>query len=82
MLAPLLSQPYVERFQQPTYVLMQNGLNVEADLYESVRNLDKGKPSILSCAVWIGANLSAPNVVEHSDFVCHSLTTILFQTLT
>jgi len=48
---------------------MQNGLNVEMDLYEAVEKLGKGKPSILSCAVWIGTNLSAPNVVEHSDFV-------------
>ena len=32
LLAPLLSETYVRRFPQPTYVLMQNGLNIELDL--------------------------------------------------
>ena len=32
ILEPLLSQDYVVRFSQPTYVLLQNGLNVEVDL--------------------------------------------------
>ncbi|KIM41423.1 hypothetical protein M413DRAFT_27779 [Hebeloma cylindrosporum] len=67
ILEPLRSQDYVARFSQPTYVLLQNGLNVEVDLYNSLKALG-GEPSIISTAVWIGTNLLAPNVVEHSDF--------------
>ncbi|CAA7266205.1 unnamed protein product [Cyclocybe aegerita] len=68
VLSPLLSADYAERFGQPTYVLMQNGLNVEVDLYNAVKTLGKGDPSLVSTAVWIGTNLKAPNVVEHNDF--------------
>lgn len=69
ILEPLRSQDYVARFSQPTYVLLQNGLNVEIDLYNSLKALGRGEPSIISTAVWIGTNLLAPNVVEHNDFV-------------
>ncbi|KAF8153049.1 6-phosphogluconate dehydrogenase [Crassisporium funariophilum] len=68
ILAPLLSTIYTEKFAQPTYVLMQNGLNVEVDLFNAINDLGKGAPSILSTAVWIGTNLLAPNVVEHNEF--------------
>jgi len=60
---------YTDRFAQPTYVLMQNGLNVEVDLYEALKDLKGKEPSVISTAVWIGTNLKAPNVVEHNDFV-------------
>ncbi|KAF8888889.1 hypothetical protein BD779DRAFT_1800146 [Infundibulicybe gibba] len=33
ILAPLLSTPYIEKYPQPTYVLLQNGLNVEVDFH-------------------------------------------------
>ena len=69
ILEPLQSQDYTARFSQPTYVLLQNGLNVEVDLYNSLKALGKGEPSIISTAVWIGTNLLAPNVVEHNEFV-------------
>jgi 2-dehydropantoate 2-reductase len=69
LLEPLRSLDYVARFSQPTYVLLQNGLNVEVDLYNSLKALGRGEPSIISTAVWIATNLLAPNVVEHSDFV-------------
>ncbi|RDB23726.1 hypothetical protein Hypma_009443 [Hypsizygus marmoreus] len=65
---PFLSSPYVDTYAQPTYVFLQNGLNVEADLYHALINLGKGKPSIVSTAVWIGSNLLEPNVVEHNHF--------------
>jgi len=60
---------YTDRFAQPTYVLMQNGLNVEVDLYEALKDLKGKEPSVISTAVWIGTNLKAANVVEHNDFV-------------
>lgn len=72
ILSPLLSTPYTDKFSQPTYVLLQNGLNVEIDLYEALNKLGKGSPSIISTALYIGTNLLAPNVVEHNDFVSPS----------
>jgi 2-dehydropantoate 2-reductase len=69
LLKPLLSAPYVDAHPQPTYVLLQNGLNVEIDLYHSIKELGKGEPSIVSTALWIGANLLGPSVVEHNNFV-------------
>ena len=36
LLAPLLSPPYTSKYSQPTYVLLQNGLGVERDLYEAL----------------------------------------------
>ena len=47
---------------------MQNGLNVEVDLYNALKIAAVDNPKILS-AVWIGTNLLAPNVVQHNDFV-------------
>lgn len=69
LLESLLSTPYTDKFEQPTYVLLQNGLNVEVDLYNAAKGLGQGIPKIVSAAVWIGTNLAAPNVVKHGDFV-------------
>ena len=69
LLAPLLAARYADEFSQPTYVLFQNGLNVEVDLYNALKELGKGDPSIISTALGIGTNLLAPNVVQHNDFV-------------
>jgi ketopantoate reductase len=69
ILEPLLSRPYIERHPQPTYVLLQNGLGVERDLYHSVKALDQGEPNIISTVVWIGTNLVEKNVVSHNHFV-------------
>ncbi|KAH9474632.1 hypothetical protein JR316_0013096 [Psilocybe cubensis] len=66
VLAPFLSAKYNDQFSQPTYVLLQNGLNVEIELYESLKALGKGDPRIISTGVWISSNLIAPNVVEHN----------------
>ncbi|KAA1474388.1 6-phosphogluconate dehydrogenase C-terminal domain-like protein [Dentipellis sp. KUC8613] len=67
LLSPLLSRKYLEAFPQPTYVFMQNGLNVERDLYHSLKaqNVD---PKIISTAVWIGTNMFGSNIVEHNNF--------------
>ncbi|KAG6917737.1 hypothetical protein DXG01_001273 [Tephrocybe rancida] len=64
ILKPLLSAPYAEQYPQPTYVLLQNGLNVEVDLYHAIKQLGK-EPSIISTALRINTNLLKPNVVEH-----------------
>ena len=69
ILQPFISPAYLERFPQPTYVLMQNGLNVEVDLYNALKTAGIDNPKILSTAVWIGTNLLAPNVVQHNTFV-------------
>ena len=69
ILQPFISPAYLEKFPQPTYVLMQNGLNVEVDLYNALKLAGVDNPKILSTAVWIGTNLLAPNVVQHNDFV-------------
>jgi len=67
LLGPLLSPPYFQTHAQPTYVLMQNGLNVERDLYETIKSLGQD-PKIVSTAVWIGTNMVDTNVVEHNHF--------------
>lgn len=69
VLKPLLSSPYSERHPQPTYVLLQNGLGVERDLYHSVKALNQGEPKIISTVVWIATNLVEKNVVDHNHFV-------------
>lgn len=68
LVAPLLSAPYADEHRQPVYVLMQNGINVEKDLYDAVKALGKGEPRIVSSSLFIGTNLIAPNVVGHNDF--------------
>lgn len=66
ILAPFLQTPYADKYQQPTYVLLQNGLEVEKDLYKAIVNLDKGEPRVVGTSVHIGANLSKPNEVVHT----------------
>ncbi|KAG6907598.1 hypothetical protein DXG01_008216 [Tephrocybe rancida] len=68
ILEPLLSAPYAEQHPQPTYVLLQNGLNVEVDLYHAIKRIGK-EPSIVSTALWINTNLLKPNVVEHGVII-------------
>ena len=70
LLRPLLSPPYADVHPQPTYVLMQNGLNVEVALYNALKTLKpEEEPRIISTAVWIGTGLQDKNVVEHNEFV-------------
>jgi len=68
MLAPLLSAPYTDKYNQPTYFILQNGLNVETDLYNAIKDIGQGEPRIVGTALWIGTNLLEPNVIEHGGF--------------
>ncbi|TBU39322.1 ketopantoate reductase PanE/ApbA C terminal-domain-containing protein [Dichomitus squalens] len=69
LLAPLLSPPYCDIHPQPTYVLFQNGLNVEVALYDALKKLKpQEEPRIISTAVWIGTGLTEKNTVEHNEF--------------
>lgn len=80
ILSPLITKDYADRFRQPTYILLQNGLGVERELYHALKALPNSaavEPKIITCGLWIYTNLLAPNVVEHGDFV--SLTKYLFQ---
>ena len=61
---------------------MQNGLNIEVDLYNALNANGIDKPKILSTAVWIGTNLLAPNVVENDDFVSKPTTLFIEASLT
>ena len=78
ILQPLFSPTYMGKFSQPIYVLMQNGLNVEVDLYNALEANGIDKPKILTAAVWTGTNLLAPNVVQHNYFVS-KLTTLFIE---
>src|SRR5258708_15109952 len=40
LLSALLTSPYAGTHPQPTYVLLQNGLNVEKDLYISLKEIE------------------------------------------
>ncbi|KZP22215.1 6-phosphogluconate dehydrogenase C-terminal domain-like protein [Athelia psychrophila] len=68
LLRPLLTVPYCEKYSQPTYVLLQNGLNVEVDLYQAVQALAQGAPSVIGTALHILTNLLDDDVVEHADY--------------
>lgn len=66
LLAPILASSYAH--PQPVYVLMQNGLGIENDLYDIALKQHGGrKPQILSCAVHVGTNLLSANMVEHNE---------------
>jgi len=68
ILAPLLSSPYIDKYSQPAYVLLQNGLNVEVDLYHAIKALGKDEPKIVGTSLYIGTNLLAPDLVDHNSF--------------
>ncbi|KAJ3795954.1 ketopantoate reductase PanE/ApbA-domain-containing protein [Lentinula aff. detonsa] len=69
ILKPLLSAPYSDRFEQPVYVLLQNGLNIEVDLYRAIKSLGTpDEPKIINAGVYVFANLISANVVEHGPF--------------
>lgn len=79
LVAPILS-PQTYKFPQPAFVLLQNGLGIEEDLYEAAAlgfknsgNEAGAKPRIVSCTVFIATNLVSERVVEHMDFVRVSL---------
>lgn len=73
ILSPLLVPPFTTKHPQPIYVALQNGLNVENDLYVATEALGQGKPNILGAAVYIGVNVLDDGVVEHKGFNVSSL---------
>ncbi|KAG9039601.1 hypothetical protein FRB95_009181 [Tulasnella sp. JGI-2019a] len=63
LLAPLLEPSYTH--PQPTYVLVQNGLGVEKDLYARLLERDpSATPQIIACAVFIVAQMSGNTVTN------------------
>ncbi|KAF8635561.1 hypothetical protein AX15_000211 [Amanita polypyramis BW_CC] len=73
ILSPLLRGPYADKYHQPAYIIVQNGLGVERDLYKAIEGLGKGKPKVIGTAVRMTTNLSAPNAVVHTYFDIISL---------
>ncbi|KAI0075929.1 6-phosphogluconate dehydrogenase C-terminal domain-like protein [Panus rudis PR-1116 ss-1] len=90
LLAPLVSPPYSDKYSQPTYVLIQNGLNTEVDLYRALKELRPDEePRIINTAAYIFSRLTSPDVVEHtSDFlrlkmgICRSTPNVMTNTPT
>ncbi|CAE6529931.1 unnamed protein product [Rhizoctonia solani] len=69
ILAPLLSKEYSKQYPPPTFVILQNGLGVEKDLYAAIESSWEAKPQVLSAAVYIQANLIGDrDVVEQGPF--------------
>ncbi|KAG8692683.1 hypothetical protein FRC08_009604 [Ceratobasidium sp. 394] len=70
ILAPLLVPGYASKFPPPTFVILQNGLGVEKDLYAAAQSAwSASEPCILSAAVYIQANLVGDrDIVEQGPF--------------
>ncbi|KAF8688418.1 6-phosphogluconate dehydrogenase C-terminal domain-like protein, partial [Rhizoctonia solani] len=69
ILAPLLTEEYYKKYPSPTFVILQNGLGVEKELYVVVESSWKAKPQVLSAAVYIQANLiGGRDIVEQGPF--------------
>lgn len=69
LLAPLIGSPYSDHHVQPTYVFMQNGINVEADLYLTLKERNRSEePKIISTALWLGVRMIDGRTVIHTDF--------------
>ncbi|QRV84535.1 ApbA domain-containing protein [Ceratobasidium sp. AG-Ba] len=70
ILAPLLTAEYAGKYSSPTFVVLQNGLGVERDLYTAVQSAwPNSEPRLLSAAVYIQANLvGGRDVVEQGPF--------------
>ncbi|CAE6485742.1 unnamed protein product [Rhizoctonia solani] len=69
ILAPLLTEEYSKHYPPPTFVILQNGLGVEKDLYATIESCWKAEPRVLSAAVYIQANLVGDrDVVEQGPF--------------
>lgn len=67
MVAPLLSSDY--KYPQPTYVLMQNGLGVEKDLYAALQEKQSTRSArIITTAVITMSNVIG-DTVFHGNFV-------------
>lgn len=67
LLAPLLAADNTHPL--PAFVILQNGLSVERDIYNTIKQLGREEPKVISTALWIGTNLRGDNVVEHGHAV-------------
>ncbi|KAK7053057.1 hypothetical protein VNI00_004378 [Paramarasmius palmivorus] len=81
ILAPILSKSYTEKYGQPVYVLLQNGIGIEKGLAIAVENVagqvaedpestqvfDDKKPRIVSACLYYLGNLIKPDVVEYVE---------------
>jgi 2-dehydropantoate 2-reductase len=66
VLGPLITSAY--KHPQPIYVLLQNGLGIERDLYRALKENHSQPPVIISTALYIVCNVVAVNVT-HGPFV-------------
>ncbi|KIY70722.1 6-phosphogluconate dehydrogenase C-terminal domain-like protein [Cylindrobasidium torrendii FP15055 ss-10] len=66
ILEPLLCDVYTSAYGQPTYVLFQNGFDIERELYERLRTVTE-RPSVISAALHIFTN-QAGAVVNHNAY--------------
>ncbi|KAF8875274.1 ketopantoate reductase PanE/ApbA-domain-containing protein [Mucidula mucida] len=69
LLEPLIHAPFKD---QPIYVLVQNGLGIETDLYQAVKHAGH-QPRIISVAMFVLANQIGPNIIQLGDqeqYVC------------
>ncbi|CAL1713237.1 unnamed protein product [Somion occarium] len=87
LLSPFLSSPYSDKFSQPIYVLMQNGLGIETGLYRTLKGLQPSEePRIIGTSVYIGTRLVEKNIVEHNYFdrvqmgICRSTPNVVANT--
>ncbi|KAK7053047.1 hypothetical protein VNI00_004368 [Paramarasmius palmivorus] len=75
MLEPILSKSYVEKYGQPIYVLLQNGIGVEKGLAKAATEVEReiskdyheNKPRIVSACVYCMGNLIQPDMVEYAE---------------
>ena len=70
LLSPFLTSSYTEKFSQPTYVLLQNGLGIETDLIKALKALKPTEePKVIGASVFVGTRRLDKTNVEHSYFV-------------
>lgn len=67
VLEPLLRDVYTSAYGQPTYILFQNGFDIERELYKRLRTVTE-RPSVISAALHIFTNQNGA-VVNHNAYV-------------
>lgn len=70
LLAPLIGSTYPH--PQPTYVLLQNGMGVEKDLYANLLSAMSTPPRIITCAVFVTAQADG-NVINNNGMAVSPL---------
>ncbi|KAG7095753.1 hypothetical protein E1B28_006462 [Marasmius oreades] len=82
ILAPLLNKSYTEKWGQPIYVLLQNGMGVEEGIYTATKAVESevgrgaahdprgslhAPTRIVSACVYYMSNLIAPDIVQYVE---------------